>query len=256
VTIDYQELFESFCSFVCRSHSVATKDATRLVKGFFVEHCGEGRYVFPSDGARRRKEFMLDVVILNFVPGDPVAYDEESAAHPDISAYLAVESELGGEGGTSAGPLRRNVEYDFAKLLLVRAQHKVMVFTSLPLQSELDSEEARIRALQRMYETSGEQVPVLLIHLKGKSRRTRKGVGQVEVILQRSGVSGYVLSQRSSVTKLRGGERATPLRQDVSDVSASSAASLDQNRGENEGFDYARATDGHVLLNIERTSGK
>lgn len=202
MTIDYEELFRSFCSDVCRDGPLPTSSVTRLVKEFFVRHCGAGRHAFPSSGVRRNREFLLDVAILNFAPGEPFDRSEESLPHPNVSAYLAVESELGGEGGTSPGPLRKNVEYDFAKLLLVRAEHKVMVFTSLPLQNELNHEESRIRSLQRMYTASGERTPVLLIHLRGRSRRTEKGKGQVAVTLERSGVSGYVLSSTTVATKL------------------------------------------------------
>lgn len=194
VTINYHDLFNLFCNVVCRDCSITTKEATKLIKSFFSETYGAGRHVFPSDGNPKHREFLLDVLILNFLPGDPIA-------HPSVSAYLAVESELGGEGGTSAGPIRRNVEYDFAKLLLVKAQHKVMVFTSLPLRGENDAQEARVRALQEMYAASGEHVSILLIHVQGMARKTSNGVGQVGVSLQRSCISGYLLSPGLAVAK-------------------------------------------------------
>lgn len=203
LTIDYIELFDSFSRSVCREGPVATRDATLLVKNFFAARYGAERQVFPSAGERRNKEFLLDLIILDFAPGSPV--EAEAGTHPTVSAYLAVESELGGEGGTSAGPLRRNVEYDFAKLLLVRAQHKVMVFTSLPLRRETGALEARVKALQRMYDASGEQLSLLLIHVEGLARKTERGVGQVAVSLQRSTTSGYVV-RPGGIAKLQGAD--------------------------------------------------
>lgn len=193
--IDYRELYHKFRERLASNEELKTAEITRRIKDFF-RHEFAGHFVAPADGV---KEFLVDVFVSN---RNPRAFSNESGAS-EFRAILAVESELGGEGAGSPQYLMRNVLEDFAKLLVVQCDYKVLIFTSLPYAREEDHLDGRLRDIRSMHSSAGHPGNILLIHLRSSPQRTQNGnPTNPKVSLCREGMSAYVLSRGMDVQKL------------------------------------------------------
>jgi len=116
--------------------------------------------------------------------GSPRAY---------FRTHLAVESELGGTGASSPYGVMKNVGEDFVKLLLVRADRRVMIMTSLPYAHETEQHvERRVESLRQLYQhfpalSSG----VLVMHIEGGQPKST----QVKVRIEESTIRGFQISE-------------------------------------------------------------
>lgn len=193
--IDYRELFANFCKKIASDENLKTPDITKKIKEFFVIEFHD-YFVAPSNG---EKEFLVDIFVSN---RNPRALHENSSAK-GLKAILAVESELGGEGGGAQGYLKRNVLEDFSKLLVIHAEYKVLIFTSLPYANENNHIRNRLDEIYSIYKNSGEPGSILLIHLHSDAQKTANGhPTNPKVSLKRKGMSGYVLSKGLPVLPL------------------------------------------------------
>lgn len=186
--IDYQELFDDFRNQVSSGAAAKTPEITSKIKRFFVDEFPE-YFVAPTDG---EKEFLVDVFVST---KNPRALAINSGAR-EFKAILAVESELGGEGGGAQGYLKRNVLEDFAKLLVIQSEYKILIFTSIPYAKEQNHLGNRVSEIDLVYKNSGCSESVLLIHLQSSAQKTAKGhPTNPKVSLRREEMSGYVLSK-------------------------------------------------------------
>ena len=109
----------------------------------------------------------------------------------NISVFLAVESELGGTGASSAYGVMKNVVEDYLKLLIIRCAYRVMVFTSLPYSGEGDHVANRAETLRELYSRSpGIDGGALLVHLKGSKPKST----QVQAQVAADAIRGFVIS--------------------------------------------------------------
>ena len=122
-----------------------------------------------------------------------------------FKAILAVESEIGRKGGGSQGQLLKNVIEDFAKLLVLQSEYKVLIFTSIPYVHDKKNyiEERLMGEFNKVYENAGHSGDILLIHLYSISKKSKNGnTTNPQVILDSSMMTAYVLSKRMGVQKL------------------------------------------------------
>lgn len=196
----YESLFESFCAAVASPDVVKTSEITKRIKSFFRQHFQAPHVVLCSHEAGN--EYMVDVLVTSFDPKRMIDKGSFEVIPGKIGAFLAMESELGGVSASSAFGVMRNVVEDFLKLLLVRAEHRVMIFTSIPYSGETQHVERRVEVLRGLYSRSpGLDSGVLLIHLPGTQPRST----QVQASIFPNVMRGFVVSpDGSSATEING----------------------------------------------------
>ncbi|UUY07355.1 hypothetical protein LRS11_16200 [Pseudomonas sp. J452] len=193
--IEYNDLFTKFRDEIASEVDEKTPEITKKIKTFFASEFSN-YFVAPSS---KEKEFLVDIFVST---RNPRKLGEDSNAG-DFKVILVAESELGGEGGGAQGYLKRNVFEDFAKLLVIQSEYKVLIFTSLPYYKENDHLEKRICEINSIYKNAGCPGDILLIHLHATSQKTPNGhPTNPKVSLKRDTMSAYVLSNSLSVQRL------------------------------------------------------
>lgn len=193
--ISYTELFKSFRDKLATEEIFTTPDITQKIKEFFVQEFSE-YFVAPSPGV---KEFLVDIFVAT---RNPRMFASESVGE-EFRAVLAVESELGGEGGGSQKYLARNVLEDFAKLLVIESEYKILIFTSLPYAAEENYVSNRLKEISAVYGDAGHPGNILLIHLRSWPQKTSRGhPTNPKISLSRPTMSAYVLSKGMDIQVL------------------------------------------------------
>jgi hypothetical protein len=186
----YGNLFAALCRHMGHQRPERTGDITREIKRFFRQHYQRPHHVhcFHESGS----EYMTDVLVTSFDPKRLVEDRTLKIVPSSVDAYLAVESELGGVGASSAYGVMKNVVEDYAKLLLMRARYRVMIFTSLPYTKEQDHVENRVETLRDLYcRAHGLTSGVLLVHLEGTQPRST----QVQASFGNGKARGFLISE-------------------------------------------------------------
>ena len=115
--LNYFELFVDLRDWLVDKNPTLTSDITSSVKSYFSDKY-QNHTVLPNDNS---SEYLLDVMVTSFTPLNILDNTGNTIVVPDtpIINYIAVESELGGTGGSSAYGVQKNVVEDYVKLLLV-----------------------------------------------------------------------------------------------------------------------------------------
>ncbi|MDN7874623.1 hypothetical protein [Burkholderia aenigmatica] len=190
----YPAVFERFEKFILRESPVNTADITRVVKRFFF-NCFASKYDVLYSG-ENNAEYLADVLVTTFRPKEVISRDKNMTCEiNEFRSVLAVESEIGGVGASSAWPLMRNVVEDYLKLLFIRCKYRVMIFTSLPYVVESgDYIKNRANTMREIYSrTDGVTGGALLIHLAGANNRGTSA--QVKVTILPGTIRGFVISE-------------------------------------------------------------
>lgn len=183
--VNYNELFTALKKNLHIKKIQSTPEITQEIKRFFVEQF-KGYFVAPNNGT---KEFMVDVFISNINPREIHKFEDQG-----LIPILALESELGGNGGGAPGVLKGNVFEDFAKLLVIQSQYKVLIFTSLPYKNEDNHIKSRVQELYKYYELSQCKENILLVHLEAEPQKTKNNQQTNPKIHTKSeNISGYIL---------------------------------------------------------------
>lgn len=199
----YRQLFLDLRLHLLRDSPVATKNITRSVKRFFRSRYDSSHKVLCSDSDS--SEYLTDVLVTTFDPKSAVQKKTLNISTAQVSAFLAVESELGGVSASSGYGVMKNVVEDFLKLLMIRCEYRVMVFTSLPFKNEEEFIASRAATLRDLYARSpGLTGGVLLVHLAGSQPRSKQVQARVGV----DSIRGFIISSKgdsmSEVTDLLG----------------------------------------------------
>ena len=205
MTLDYLTLFKDFKDTISTDDDLSAKDITSRIKEYFANKYND-RTVLYSKKSENQSEYLTDVLVTDFKPKNVVSKlnDKFKVSEKNIKALLAVESELGGEGGTSAGPVLKNVIEDFIKLLLIKSKYKILVFSSVPLKDEEEYLLNRVNTLKEVKESSdSSNEDILLIHLFGKAHKSSSGnPRQIKVNLISSGIKGFLLKNNNDIVEL------------------------------------------------------
>jgi hypothetical protein len=112
-----KKFIEKFVEKVATPNSVDNSDEawTQSVRKRYIEMCPDGCYVLPSDPLTRRGEYLTDYIWAEEENGKRVLFASES------------EWGSGRYGKIHWTP----VEYDFEKLLAIKAPFKVLIFSSI-----------------------------------------------------------------------------------------------------------------------------
>jgi hypothetical protein len=185
----YNDLFKAFREHMSDEAPQSTREITLSIKALFRNYFGPRFTVLF--GHEKGSEYMADVLITSFDPKHLIQSGSLDLLPEQIEVYLVVESELGGKGGSSAYGVMKNVVEDYVKLLILQAEFRVMVFTSLPYVSEKDHVRNRVEILRQLYKrTSGLTSGVLLIHLNGSQPRST----QVQASAAHHDIQGFLIS--------------------------------------------------------------
>jgi len=196
MNVDYSQLLLDIRNHLVATKCTSTPDITKAIEQFFEKQYQNNYTVLPS--SRDGGEFLVDILVAAFNPRNLVNCDEKgsiSLQETEPQVLLAVESELGGSGGSSPCGIMKNVVEDFMKLLLVTSHYKVLFFTSLPYVQEQNQVENRVKILHSLFckaqpVTNG----LLLVHLNGT--RPEAGAGQVKVTIENNNdVRGFYISE-------------------------------------------------------------
>ena len=185
----YEKLFHAFCAHMALDTPQATKDITRSIKRMFRDYFAPPYTVLC--GHEKGSEYMADVLVTSFDPKNLIQPGSLAIVPESIGVHLAVESELGGKSASSAYGVMKNVVEDYVKLLVLQAEFRVMIFTSLPYRHEQDHLRNRVDTLRQLYlRTPGAASGVLLIHLQGAQVRST----QVQASTAPHHIRGFVIS--------------------------------------------------------------
>ncbi|WP_454741341.1 hypothetical protein [Cupriavidus necator] len=193
----YRSLFERFKEHLLRESPGRTAAITKSIKDFFCERFSQRYEVLLS--SQDRGEYLTDVLVTTFLPTNVFGPGHPFTCHiRALRVILAVESELGGAGACSPGPLMRNFVEDYLKLLLIRSKYRVMVFTSLPYSGERDDHVlTRAKMMKDLYSRTEEITGgALLIHLDGANSRDTSN--QVKVTVGPGKIRGFIISPDGS----------------------------------------------------------
>jgi len=182
VEVNYFELYSELKAWLQNKSPTSTEQITASIKSFF-QNKYQNYTVLPNGGSG---EYLLDVMVTNFVPLNVVESDRSSMSvqPPSLNTFIALESELGGTGGSSAYGVHKNVVEDYIKLLLIRAKYKVMVFTSLPFSGEENHVSNRVETMREIYnKAGGHEQGLLLVHLVGAQPRSTQVQASVKEIM-------------------------------------------------------------------------
>ena len=191
--VAYVDLFKKIRKSLLTAAPSTTDEITQAVKDFFLSEFGSSHTVLCSGEASR--EFLTDVIISNFDPLKVVNNKNKmiNIILDSFQIYMAVESELGGSGGSSPYGVMKNVIQDFIKLLSITSKHKVMVFTSLPYSGEKNHITNRANTLKEIYSRfQSNEAEILLVHLIGAKPVST----QVRAVVNQNSVSGFYLASR------------------------------------------------------------
>lgn len=187
------DLYVEFRNHLLSKDLANTRETTQAIKSFFRQKYGSNYKVMCSHS--ESSEYLVDLLVLDFRPKEVIARRTLEILPSSISALIAVESELGGTGASSAYGVMKNVVEDFIKLLLIQCQYRILVFTSLPYIGEVNHIERRVETLQTLYQrASGLTSGVLLIHIEGR----RVNSTQVQTMVSEATLSGYFISEDGS----------------------------------------------------------
>ena len=194
----FHQLYIDMRGFLLRERPVATTAITDAIKHFFRLRFVANHTVLCSHSGST--EYLTDVLVTTFNPKSVVAKRSLQVTADEITALLAVESELGGVGASSAYGVMKNVVEDFLKLLMIRSKYRVMVFTSLPYSNEKNSIVNRLDTLRTLYSrTPGVAGGMLLVHLSGSRPRST----QVQAHVTEDSIRGFLISSNgSSITEI------------------------------------------------------
>lgn len=187
--MNYEKLYRDFCKFLINAAPTSTNQITKNVKEFFKINFEKNYHVLCS--GQNTVEYLCDVLVTNFNPKEIISKNALDAPIINRFVYLAVESELGGTGGSSPYGVMKNVIEDFLKLLIINSHYRVLVFTSLPYKSEfeVDHVSARINTLRSIYDaTMNKHSGMLLIHLAGTQPRST----QVQAVAGPESLRGFI----------------------------------------------------------------
>ncbi|WP_143195571.1 hypothetical protein [Archangium sp. Cb G35] len=141
---------------------------------------------------------MIDVLVTSFDPKNVVELGPLRVLPTSAGVHLAVESEIGGKSASSAYGVMKNVVEDYLKLLIVQAEHRVMIFTSLPYAGENEHVLNRVEVLRDLYSrASGVTTGMLLFHLAGSQPHST----QVQVSVATGTIRGFVISPDGCVAE-------------------------------------------------------
>ena len=203
--ISYEELFKDFKKKVATDIDLSATNITKRITDYFAQKYSN-QIVLYSDKSIKKSEYLTDVLVTNFEPKNIASKKNKQFEIPElkIKALLAVESELGGEGGTSAGPVLENVIEDFVKLLLLKSKYKVLIFSSVPLKDEEEYLNNRLRSLMKVKSNSdSSDEEILLIHLFGNMHKSESGnPRQINVSLKSSGIEGFLLKTNNDIVTI------------------------------------------------------
>lgn len=189
--VDYVELFKKIRRHLISTAPSSTQGITLEVKKFFSLEFKTSYNVLFS--GQSNIEFLTDVFISDFDPKTIVERNTLDIIQNSFEVYMAVESELGGSGGSSPYGIMKNVIEDFIKLLSITSQHKVMVFTSLPYSGEKNHITNRANTLKGIYSRfQPNEAEILLVHLLG----TQPVSTQVQAVVNDNSVSGFYIASR------------------------------------------------------------
>lgn len=197
--ITYASLFADLRSHLIANAPSETAEITKSIKQFFREEFDSSHKVLCSHA--KGCEFLTDVLVTSFNPKSVVQKGTLQLLPTNIDVFLAAESELGGEGASSPYGVMKNVVEDYLKLLVVRCQYRVMVFTSLPFSGEIDHVQKRVETLRELYVRSSSITSgVLLVHLSGSQPVS----SQVRASVNATSIRGFEVSiDGSSVNEVR-----------------------------------------------------
>lgn len=187
MNINYFEIFKDLKQWLIKRNPTSTTDITSSIKEYFSNRF-QNYTVLPNDNS---SEYLLDIMVTNFTPLKIIETDRNSLSITldSLENHIAVESELGGSGGSSAYGVQKNVVEDYVKLLLVNAKYKIMIFTSLPYANENNHVANRVANLREIYlKVCPSEQGVLLVHLPGAQPSST----QVQACVD--GLSGYIIS--------------------------------------------------------------
>jgi len=205
MNINYEELFNDFKDKVAIDENLSAKNITKRITEYFAQKY-INQTVLYSKKSDKKSEYLTDVLVTNFEPKTIARKKSKQFEIPEssIKAFLAVESELGGEGGTSSGSVLRNVIEDFIKLLLIKSKYKVMIFSSVPLKDEKEYLNNRVKTLMEVKNNSdSSDEEILLIHLFGNTHKSERGNSrQINVSLKSTEIQGFLLKGNDEVIKL------------------------------------------------------
>lgn len=198
MSLNYQELYLALRNSLLTQQIASTKELTQAIKSFFVLKYNTDYKVMCSHA--ETSEYLTDILILNFKPKEVIAPRTLEVLPSSINAFMAVESELGGSGASSAYGVMKNVAEDFIKLLLIQCQYRVMIFTSLPYTNEANHIEKRTKTLQKLYQrTPGLSSGVLLVHIAGRRIHST----QVQAIVSEDTLTGFLIAEDGrSITQI------------------------------------------------------
>lgn len=187
--MNYASLFSELRSHLLSSAPSATIDITKEIKEFFREKFASSHNVQCS--RNESCEYLTDVLVTTFNPKAVVEKRTLEVIPSEICVVLAVESELGGVGASSAYGVMKNVVEDYLKILVVRCQYRVMIFTSLPYAGEFEHVHKRVEVLRSLYQrTPGLSSGVLLVHLNGSQPVST----QVQAFVNAQSIRGFEVS--------------------------------------------------------------
>lgn len=192
-SLSYQSLFLELRRYLLAHQPIGTQETTRAIKGFFRGKFGADHIVMSSDA--ESSEYLADLLVLNFNPKDVLVRRTLDLVPESIRAFVAVESELGGSGASSAYGVMKNVVEDFLKLLLIQSEYKILIFTSLPYSKEVNHVERRVDTLRELYKrASGLNSGALLVHIEGRQVSST----QVQTVVTPVSLRGFVISANGS----------------------------------------------------------
>lgn len=187
--MNYTSIFSELSSHLLSKNPSVTSEITKIIKEYFVEKFSIGHNVQCS--SPKNSEFLTDILVTTFNPKEVVQKQNFQINPSTIDVLLAAESELGGVGASSAYGVMKNVVQDYIKLLVVRCQFRVMIFTSLPYRGEIDHVLNRVEVLRSLYQRTPElNSGVLLVHLNGSQPVS----SQVQALVNKESIRGFVVS--------------------------------------------------------------
>lgn|GEM_PF-2035583 len=194
--IDYVKIFNEFKEKLTSENHVKTVDITNNIKDFFIEKFSKDFFVAPRK-SHNVKEFLVDVIVSTRNPRDLIKF-----AGSEFRLLLAVESELGGVGAGSPKQLHANVLEDFAKLLLIKSEYKILIFTSLPYSIEQNHIQDRVYEIYSAFQDVGHDTDILLIHLEAIPKKTNGNPTNPTINLKQEAISAFLLSVDRGVIAL------------------------------------------------------
>ena len=189
MNLNYFDTYKEIRNWLIAQSPKGTKEITKKIKEYF-QTTYNSLYVLPS---ANHPEFLLDILITDFIPTEILKKDGQLTVREEpLSVFIAVESELGGSGGSSAYGIMKNAAEDFIKLLIVKSKYKIFFFTSLPYKDESDHILTRVAKLADLCTKSGPTPEgVLVIHLDGSQPNST----QVQATISTDAIRGFFISQ-------------------------------------------------------------